>query len=167
MSLRVWRNFGGTSKKAMAKHCFFCRRVCCVCLCVLSLPLLERLPMLCWTPGTKHLASLALHRDTCYHKSEKNRCSVQECKHTDLLVPIYRSMQPYTCNLKHMVLRICHVAQQAALTQSPLFIPGGWPHKILIRDKKPWSKLMWFIFFCLHAIGQTATTVFSYNHTKY
>ena len=72
MSLRVWRNFDGISKKTIAKPCFFCfRRVCFVCLCVLSLPLLRRLPMLNY--WHQALGIIGSTPDTCYHKSKQKR----------------------------------------------------------------------------------------------
>ena len=121
--------------------CGLCVCVCSVCLCLGGFP--------CWTPGTKHLGPFAVLQILITTNLTQ---AFVLCRSISILLylcwimkacnPIQTIWSIYSCEF-------CMLHNKKALTQSQLFIPGGWPHKVPIHYMKPWSKLMWFFFFGL------------------
>ena len=131
--------------------CVLCVCVCSVCLCWRRLPMLNY-----WRQA---LGIIGFTQDTCYHKSKKTFFLYRKES-----ILIYLCQLIKACNPTHATWSSsCEFAtlHTTQLWPDHNFFFQGVDHTKPIHNKKPWSKLMWFIFFWLHAIGQTATTVFS------
>ena len=95
---KFWWNFQENYGKALffcfVGVCVLCVCVCSVCLCWGGFP--------CWTPGTKHLASLALHQILVTRNLKKNGV-----RRRSISILIYLCQFIKACNPTHATWSIC------------------------------------------------------------
>jgi hypothetical protein len=132
--------------------CVLCVCVCSVCLCWGGFP--------CWTPGTKHLASLAVLQILVTTNLTK---PFFLCRSISILLYLCRIMK--ACNPIQIIWSICScefcMLHSRQLWPNHNFLFQGVDHtkyQFIIRSHEAsWCDLF---FFCLQPIGQTATQGF-------